>query len=202
MFQSSKILADSALKKILDETRFIRSWAASPLQMGAVAPSSSALSKKIASFIPDDREGDVVELGPGTGAITKEILASGTIDGPRLTCLEYSHDFCNLLRGKYPDSNIIQGDAYNLKKSLSHIRSGSLSAVVSGLPMWPRPLEDRLRCVDDALDLLKPNAPFILYTYSLSSPIPKEDHPCQQMRGAWVWRNLPPASVWVYRRVP
>ena len=63
---------------------FLRRWAANPLQMGSVVPSSRALGRRIAGLI--ERSGDevVVELGAGTGAVSRALLDGGVIDEARL----------------------------------------------------------------------------------------------------------------------
>jgi phosphatidylethanolamine/phosphatidyl-N-methylethanolamine N-methyltransferase len=68
------------------------------------------------------------------------------------------------------------------------------AAVVSGLPLFAKPLKFRLRLLADAFTLLAPGAPFVQFTYAAVSPIPRA------YSGARIWFNLPPARVWVYRK--
>ena len=75
-----------------DELQFLRGAVANPLSVGAIAPSSSSLGRAIAAQIDLDLPGPVAELGPGTGAVTREILRRGV--GPeRLTVIEYDPVF-------------------------------------------------------------------------------------------------------------
>lgn len=63
--------ASAVRAKVLDEVKFIRSWAQNPLRTGAVAPSGPELAAKMASFLTPRPHSRVVELGPGTGVVTR-----------------------------------------------------------------------------------------------------------------------------------
>src|SRR6478672_9230978 len=129
-----------ALKKprLDDEVRFIRSWIEKPLHMGAVMPSSRLLARTMAQYVDVEAEGPVVELGPGTGAITNALIEHG-VDQKRLVLVEYNPSFCALLRERYPLAKVVQGDAYKLRDSLWSVLSAPASAVVSGLPLLTNP---------------------------------------------------------------
>jgi phosphatidylethanolamine/phosphatidyl-N-methylethanolamine N-methyltransferase len=74
------------------------------------------------------------------------------------------------------------------------------AAVVSGLPLFTKPLRTRLRLISEAFGLLTPKAPFIQFTYSVVSPIPKKLPGVHARATERIWLNLPPAQVWVYRK--
>lgn len=185
--------------KIADEVRFIRSWAENPLKTGAVSPSGPDLAKRMAGFIEAGGEGKVLELGPGTGVVTKAILDQG-IAAKNILAVEYNHDFCKLLKRRHPEMTVVEGDAYALRDTLPNVARGSLSSIVSSLPLFTRPRDVRRALLDDALTLLKPGAPFIQFSYALFPPIAPEVGWCSLQRTGWVVMNLPPARVWIYRR--
>src|SRR5258708_18849583 len=109
-----------ALKKpprLDDEVRFLRSWIEKPLHMGAVMPSGRLLARTMAQYVDVKSSEPVVELGPGTGAITHALIEHG-VDHKRLVLVEYNPRFCALLRDRYPRSKVIQDDAYALRDSL------------------------------------------------------------------------------------
>lgn len=191
-----------ALKKPLrldDEVRFLRSWIEKPLHMGAVMPSGRLLARTMASYVDKNSTGPVIELGPGTGAITKALLDHG-IDEKRLVLVEYNPSFCALLRERFPQATVVQGDAYALEKSLRDVLTEPASAVVSGLPLVTKPMLMRLKLIRDAFALLGPHAPFIQFTYSVAPPIPKSLPGVATEASERIWMNLPPARVWVYRK--
>lgn len=186
-------------EKIADEVRFFRSWAENPLTTGAVSPSSPDLARRMASFIEADGEGKVLELGPGTGVVTKEILRHGVAAG-NVVAVEYNREFCRLLQRRHPDMAVVEGDAYALKETLEGMEPGSLSSIVSSLPLFTKPKHERRALIDDALTLLKPGAPFIQFSYALFPPVAPEAGWCTLQRTGWIIMNLPPARVWIYRR--
>jgi phosphatidylethanolamine/phosphatidyl-N-methylethanolamine N-methyltransferase len=191
-----------ALKKPLrldDEVRFLRSWIEKPLHMGAVMPSGRVLARTMAQYVDRDSSGPVVELGPGTGAITNALIERG-IDQKRLVLVEYNPGFCALLRDRYPQATVVQGDAYTLRASLWDVLSVPASAVVSGLPLVTKPMLTRLKLIRDAFLALAPGAPFVQFTYSVAPPIPKSLPGVSTEASERIWMNLPPARVWVYRR--
>ena len=191
-----------ALKKPLrldDEVRFLRSWIEKPLHMGAVMPSSKLLARTMAQYVAVDSKGPVIELGPGTGAITNALLEHG-VDQKRLVLVEYNPGFCALLRDRYPQAKVVQGDAYALRDSLGDLLDAPASAVVSGLPLVTKPMLTRLKLIRDAFLALAPGAPFVQFTYSVAPPIPKSLPGVSTEASERIWMNLPPARVWVYRK--
>ena len=191
-----------ALKKPLrldDEVRFLRSWIEKPLHMGAVMPSGRVLARTMAQYVDVNSSGPVVELGPGTGAITNALIEHG-IDQKRLVLVEYNPGFCALLRDRYPQAKVVQGDAYALRDSLWDVLSVPASAVVSGLPLVTKPMLTRLKLIRDAFLALAPGAPFVQFTYSVAPPIPKSLPGVSTQASERIWMNLPPARVWVYRK--
>lgn len=170
-----------------------------PLHMGAVMPSGRLLARTMAQYVDPDAEGPVVELGPGTGAITNALIEHG-VDQKRLVLVEYNPGFCALLRERYPQAKVVQGDAYRLRDTLWDVMKSPASAVVSGLPLVTKPMLTRLRLVRDAFLALAPGAPFIQFTYSVVPPIPKSLPGVSTEASERIWMNLPPARVWVYRK--
>jgi phosphatidylethanolamine/phosphatidyl-N-methylethanolamine N-methyltransferase len=190
------------LKKPLrldDEVRFLRSWIEKPLHMGAVMPSGKLLARTMAQYVNIESDGPVVELGPGTGAITSALIDRG-VDQKRLVLVEYNPGFCALLRDRYPHAKVVQGDAYALRDSLWNVLGAPASAVVSGLPLVTKPMLTRLKLIREAFVALAPGAPFVQFTYSVTPPIPKSLPGVSTEASERIWMNLPPARVWVYRK--
>lgn len=184
--------------RIEDEARFLRSWVERPLVTGAVTPSGKMLARTMASYLDPDIEGQVIELGPGTGPVTDAILRRGVAEN-RLILIEYSAEFCDLLARRFPEAVILQGDAYNFPELLAEHLKGPAAATVSSLPLFTKPLPMRMKLLNDSFQLMQPGAPFVQFTYSPVSPIPKSGDYTSQPSGR-VWWNLPPARVWAYRR--
>jgi phosphatidylethanolamine/phosphatidyl-N-methylethanolamine N-methyltransferase len=182
-----------------DEVRFIRSWIERPLSIGAVKPSSKALARTMARYVDPHSTGPVVELGPGTGPITAALVEAGVAPS-RLVLVEFNPAFCRILRARYPEATLVQGDAYSLRGLLKSLLAQPAAAVVSGLPLVTKPMHMRERLLRDAFDLMLPGAPFIQFTYSLVSPLPPRLGGFSAEASERIWMNLPPARVWVYRK--
>jgi phosphatidylethanolamine/phosphatidyl-N-methylethanolamine N-methyltransferase len=183
-----------------DEVRFIRSWIERPLTIGAVAPSSKMLARTMARYVDPHSDGPVVELGPGTGPVTAALVEAG-VDPARLVLVEFNPAFCRILRARYPDATLVQGDAYSMRRLLETLLLQPAAAVVSGLPLVTKPMRMRLRLIRDAFDLMLPGAPFVQFTYSVASPLPRRLGGFTVEKSERIWMNIPPARVWVYRKI-
>ena len=197
--QTTLSLAKKTLRPIDDEVQFIRSWIEKPLSTGAVIPSSKLLARTMARLVDPAIAGPVIELGPGTGPVTEALVAHG-VDPARLVLVEFNPVFCRMLRSRYPEATVVQGDAYRLKHLLGSLLREPAAAVVSGLPLFTKPLRTRLRLISDAFGLLRPQAPFIQFTYAVVSPIPRTLPGVHAHASERIWLNFPPAQVWVYRK--
>lgn len=182
-----------------DEVQFIRSWLEKPLATGAVTPSGKVLARTMASYVDPAAQGPVVELGPGTGPVTEALVAQG-VAPDRLVLVEFNPVFCDLLRARFPAARVIQGDAYALSTLLGGVLRQPAAAVVSGLPLFTKPLRMRMRLLRDAFSVMRPGAPFVQFTYAVVPPIPKELAGVSAEPSERIWMNLPPARVWVYRK--
>jgi phosphatidylethanolamine/phosphatidyl-N-methylethanolamine N-methyltransferase len=182
-----------------DEVRFIRSWLERPLTIGAVTPSGKILARTMARYVDPNSTGPVVELGPGTGPVTEALVAAG-VEPSRLVLVEFNPSFCRILRARYPEATLVQGDAYSMRRLLETLLLQPAAAVVSGLPLVTKPVMMRWRLIRDAFELMVPGAPFVQFTYSVAAPLPKRLGGFSVESSARIWMNLPPARVWVYRK--
>jgi phosphatidylethanolamine/phosphatidyl-N-methylethanolamine N-methyltransferase len=144
--------------------------------------------------------GLIVELGPGTGPVTRALIESGAAP-ERLVLLEYDPGFCAILRQRFAPAKIVQGDAYDLAGALAEFKGRPIAAVVSSLPLLNQPPHRRAKLIADAFALMGRAGVFVQFTYGLVSPIPREAcaNRYSAQRGRRIWRNLPPACVWTYR---
>ena len=186
--------------RINDELRFFKTWIEKPLSMGSVTPSGKALARTMASYVDPHSKGPIIELGPGTGPVTEALVARG-VDPSRLVLVEFDPTFCRLLSERYPTAMVVQGDAYGLKRLLQSVLKQPAAALVSGLPLFTKPLKVRLRLVSEAFALMAPDAPFVQFTYATISPIPRSLDRIKSQASERIWTNIPPARVWVYRKL-
>lgn len=185
-------------KPLSDELRFLRGVLTRPRAVGAIAPSSPHLARAIAAQIDPNIAGPVLELGPGTGVVTEAVIERG-VSQERLIAIEFDSDFARLIASRYPSARVIAGDAFDLDGTLGLSSANTLAAIVSGLPLLNHPPARRRNFVDRALKRLKPGAPFVQFSYGFGPPA-EAPAGAVVVQAAYVWRNLPPARVWVYRR--
>ena len=189
-------------ERLADEARFFRSWLDNPGIAGAVSPSGRFLARMMARYVDPHKAGPVVELGPGTGAITEALLERGIAPG-RLFLVEFDPGFCKLLKRRFPGVHVIKGDAYNLPETLGNKLRRPAAAIVSSLPLLLKPETQRMALLADAFQCMTPEGCFVQFTYGPLSPIPRDKASALAFHveaSPPVWLNLPPARVWVYRR--
>lgn len=189
--------------RIAEQVTFLGTVVRAPRAVGAIAPTHEQTARLIASGVDPQSGLPVLELGPGTGAITEAILKTG-LPQERLYAIEYSASFCRHLQEHYPDAHFFQGDAFDAEKTLAD-RLGdaapkTFDCVISGLPLLNFPLEKRLHVFNSALAAMAPGRPFVQFSYGLKSPVPYDPAEIDVWRSSWIFRNLPPARVWFYRR--
>jgi phosphatidylethanolamine/phosphatidyl-N-methylethanolamine N-methyltransferase len=180
-----------------EEALFFRRWLANPMKVGAVLPSSPHLARLIAKQVRLGPDQCVVELGPGTGPVTKALLAAG-VPADRLFVVEIDADLCGYLRREFPNVNVVNGDATKLKSLLPPEWVGKVASVVSGIPMLPLPIEVQRALTQAAFEVMAPGGDILQYTYSLASPIKANALGLKGKRRGIAMLNLPPAWVWSY----
>jgi phosphatidylethanolamine/phosphatidyl-N-methylethanolamine N-methyltransferase len=183
-----------------DSARFLKSLVAAPRLTGAVAPSGRALARAMAAASGPPPHGLIVELGPGTGPVTRSLIEAG-VAHERLVLIEYDPGFCRLLGQRFARAQVIHGDAYDLPRTLAELAGQPIAAVVSSLPLLNQPPHRREKLIGDAFALMGPSGLFVQFTYGLMSPIPREvcDNRYAAVRSRPILLNLPPARVWTYR---
>ncbi len=175
---------------------FFRRWIANPLQMGSVVPSSAALCARIVRQTRRQPDEAVLELGAGTGVISRALLAAG-LPPERLFVVEIVPDMAAHLRQALPGVQVIEGDARALPELIPPQWHGRIGTVICGIPLVLLPLPAQRRFID-AIEAVAPGRGFLHYSYCATSPLPARRHGLVGRREAWTPLNFPPASVWRY----
>lgn len=171
---------------------FLRGLLSDPRGVSAPAPSSAALAAAMAAKVDPLRPGLIVELGAGTGVVTKALLDRG-IARSRLFVIEQNTVFIGLLRARFPGVTVIEGDAFALKNHLPP--DAQISAIVSGVPLLNFPVPSRRALIEQALALQGPGGRFIQLSYGWQPPVQlKNGSPAKTV----VWRNILPAHIWTF----
>lgn len=187
------------VEKFDEELRFFKGWIDGPKAVGAILPTSGITARRMASVVNPASGLPVLELGPGTGVITRAILKRG-IEPEKLYSIEYSEDFVLHLRDEFPDVRIMQGDAFNLDNALGEACDLVFDCVISAVPLLNFPTPVRVSFIEDLLGRIPAGRPVIQITYSPLPPVPPNRGNYVVKHFDFVVRNFPPAQLWVYRQ--
>jgi phospholipid N-methyltransferase len=147
----------------------------------------------------------VIELGGGTGVFTAALLDHG-IPPQDLLVLELNEDLHQHLAERFADALIVCGDARELPDIVErsgYAKRGPASAVLSGLGLLSMGRDTQQAIVEAAFAVLAPEGRLIQFTYGPTCPIRAEvleELGLSARRGSVTWRNVPPATVWVFTR--
>lgn len=188
-------LKDRFKFKFSEELRFLNGLKNQPKTVGAVWPTGPVMARSMASIVNPDAELPVLELGPGTGVITKAILERGLAPS-KLHTIEYSPEFVRELRIRFPNIHVYQGDAFNLEESVA---DRQFDCAISALPLLNFPIDLRVKFIIDVLARLPLSRPLIQFSYGPSAPVSAKDGEFSVERHDFVLRNIPPARIWIYR---
>jgi phospholipid N-methyltransferase len=166
-----------------------------PRTTGALFPSSPYLARNMAHCIDKNKPGYVVELGPGTGVITKAILESG-ISANQLIVLEIAPHFAAALKQEFPDIAVIEDSATRLSLLLREKKP--VHTIISSLPLRSLSKNDRDKIFSEISKVLTPNGQFIQFTYSMKRDAHYYPDHFKLINSFIVWRNIPPARVTVF----
>jgi phosphatidylethanolamine/phosphatidyl-N-methylethanolamine N-methyltransferase len=175
--------------------RFLRAWVRNPAAIGAVAPSSLLLARLMATSLTAGAR--VIELGGGTGSVTRAILESG-VRPQDLYIVEQNQEFASILRRRFPHSTVIEADAQALAEHMTGLRA-EFDFVISGLPLLLFSRPQKLRILSQAFDALRPNGHFHQFTYGSGCPVGREVCALLRLTSSRIGRtalNLPPAFVY------
>ncbi len=181
-----------------DLALFRRKLLRNPRQVSALTPSSRFLAAAMAEGL-GPATGRVVEFGPGTGQLTRAILATG-VAPQDLELFELDADFVAHLAPIFPGVTVHHLGA----DRAAEVTPPGIGAVVSGLPLLSMPTPIREAIVSAAFAILAPGAPMIQFTYGRKPPLTPESLDRLGLRvevGRKVWANLPPARVYRFYRV-
>ncbi len=186
-------------KKFEEEVQFFKGWQKDKKGVGALIPTSIYTARRMASVVNPYSGLPVLELGPGTGVITKAILKRG-IQPDQLTSVEYSKDFYDGLVGRFPGVDFRLGDAFALDDVLGDRRNTQFDCVISAVPLLSFPMERRVALLEDLLERIPKGRPVLQITYGPLSPVTKLPGRYEISHYDFVVRNIPPAQLWTYRR--
>lgn len=186
-------------QKFDEDIRFLKGFIEKPRSVGTPFATSPHTGRAMAGVIEVNSGLPVLEIGPGTGTITRAILARG-IAPERLYSVEYSKKFVEGLKSEFPGVNILHGDALDLDAVLANNRDLIFDCVISAIPLLNLPMAKRVSYLEDMLSRIPRGRPVIQVTYGPLSPVPAGRGNFSVERADFILRNVPPAHLWTYRR--
>ena len=194
-------MARRLLATLTDTTLFLQEWLANPQRTGSLVPSSRKLAAAMANWLPSDPDRFVLELGPGTGAVTQALFDHG-LRQDRLVAIERNPKLAQLLRGRFPRAHILTGDAWQLDALLrSQPRPiTSVGAVISSLPLLNFSVEQAEDLAQKIRTVLEPQGTWVQYSYQIAKSRSRGSSRFRLLASKIVWLNLPPARVSVFQK--
>lgn len=186
---------------------FLRAALRTPATVGAVAPSSPHLSEVLASIVARTGTPTVVELGPGTGAVS-QVIAQRLPPGARHVAVELDPAMVAFLSRTQPGLEVVHGDARELRVLLGQHDVQHADAIISGLPWALFDLDTQRAVLGEVSAAIGSTGAFTTFAYLHGMALPGARRFRRTLRdtfdevlvSATIWRNVPPAFVYVCRR--
>ena len=186
---------------------------------GAIAPSSHRLASRVADSVPVGHPTTVLEVGAGTGAVTR-VLAARLGPADRLDAVEVNPRFAEALTAALATDPTLTGVADQVRVITRSITAMPLDrrydVIISGLPFMNFDSAEVRAILDRYLTALRPGGQLMLYGYvgtqaarrvlgrgnegTVATLLADFERQYGYDR-AVVWRNLPPARI-RYLRAP
>ncbi|MBC8129848.1 MAG: methyltransferase domain-containing protein [Rhizobiaceae bacterium] len=180
-----------------DWARFFTAWMRHPGKMGAIAPSSPRYCATMVEHATTAIEGPILELGPGLGVVTRALLEAG-VAPERITSIEYDPDFARTLKQRFPKVTVIQGDGFDLDRTLGERAGMRFSAILFAIPILSLPQDRRQALFADYVGRLHPGGNLTQLSYLPTAPVKPVPGLFSVSSTRTVWANIPPARVWIY----
>jgi phosphatidylethanolamine/phosphatidyl-N-methylethanolamine N-methyltransferase len=190
-----------------DAALMVREFVRQPTAIGAITPSSLRLAEAVVAPLPRHGNPAVVELGPGTGAITR--LIQSRLNGRgRHVALEINPRLAELISRRHPTVEVAQASAAQLTSVLAELAITDVDLIISGLPWAALPEALRDETLDGVSAVMAPWGVFTALGYTWVRGMPRAVRFRQALAarfeevvtGRAVMRNLPPAFVYYARR--
>lgn len=195
--QQSRTEMSAAAEDRQDLARFFATWVRHPMKMGAVAPSSRTYCDTMVRLSNTRLDGPILELGPGLGAVIKALLRAG-VEPQRITSIEYDREFAAALSERFPKIGVVCGDGFDLDATLDDGGETKFATILLAIPIVRFSMAKRQALLERYLDRLLPGGNITQLSYLWKPPVDPVPGRFSVSSSQIVWRNLPPARVWVY----
>jgi phospholipid N-methyltransferase len=189
-----------------ENIQFLQAFIKNPLKVGAITPSSPELALKMVEGIKPDENNIVLELGVGTGAITK-FLQDIMPDEKSYLGIELDGELVKSLKTKFPDLKIIRGNACDLEKIHQKSNLGKVSYVICCLPFVSLPNEVGEKILSEIDKFMQQGCMFRTFQYAHGYYMPSAIKLREFMRNRYgkakrsqlIVKNVPPAYTLTWK---
>jgi phospholipid N-methyltransferase len=189
------------------KTGIFRQFLKRPSDVGAIAPSGRRLARAMVKEIDWERAGTIVEYGPGTGAVTKHILAQLT-DQHDFFAVEINDEMVAMLADRFPGLQVYHDSATQIAAMCQQHGVDCIDAVISGLPwtIFSEALQQEL--IESMLAVMRPGGVFITFAYLHGLRLKGARRFRTLLENSFsgvavsrpVWWNIPPAIIYSCRK--
>jgi phospholipid N-methyltransferase len=180
----------------MSKRSFLREFFKSNRMVGSVLPSSRFLSKKMLRPIQFKEAKVIVELGPGTGVFTKELL-SNISSSCQLVVIELNDAFFTDLHKKFqaPNLHLVHSSATDITQILQDLKLPKADYILSSLPLSNFPTELRQSILEAIKENLKVDGKMIQFQYTRGLQKLYRAH-FKQVQTDYTALNFPPAFIY------
>lgn len=183
------------------KSSFLKEFFKSKREVGALSPSSKFLGKKMCSKIDFDKANLIVELGPGNGVFTKEILKRMKPNA-KLISIEINEYFCQKIKSSIQDNRLvlINGTAEKIQDYITEQGYEKADYIISSLPLTVIPKELKEKILNASLSALDSEGSFVQFQYSLNA-LKLLKNNFDDVKLSFAPLNIPPAFVYDCKNV-
>lgn len=183
----------------MSKKSFIGNFWREKKMVGAMAPSSPFLAKKMLESVDFKHAKVIIELGPGTGVFTKRIIEKMPKDAILLV-FELNDVFMNMLKGqiKDPRVHLIHDSAEKIGEYLAKYGVSKADAIVSSLPLANFPKELKERILSESHTAMHDKSVYVQFQYSLNAKKAIKSI-FKSVKITFTPVNIPPAFVYTCR---
>lgn len=175
---------------------FLKQFLKDKQMVGAVRPSTRFLCEKMLENVDFNNSKLIIELGPGTGVFTEEIILRMRPDA-KLLIFELNDNFYETLNQHINDPRVqlIHDSAVHISKYLPESEKNNVDVIISSLPLMVFPEILRKKVVLQARSSLTNGGQYIQFQYSLQSKKLLEAI-YEEVKVKFTIKNFPPAFVY------
>ena len=189
-----------------ENIEFLQAFLKNPAKVGAIAPSSPELAQRMLDEIRPDDENVVLELGVGTGAITK-YLQDIVSDEESYLGIELDRDLVKLLKKNFPALKIVRGNACDAFSIHQKTNLGKIGYIICCLPFVSLPNEVGEMILSEVDKFMERGCTFRTFQYAHGYYFPSAIKLREHMRKRYgkaqksplIVKNVPPAYTLTWK---